>query len=122
VALHAPKKWAQVARAVPHRSDQQCRERWINVLDPGLKHGGWDAAEDDALRAAVAACTKPNGKVGCARRRAHPRGLRRSPGHAGKCRQMRRSRPAPGDALRRACAAGARAGRACLSRPPPGLG
>ncbi len=101
MALHAPKKWAQVARAVPHRSDQQCRERWINVLDPGLKHGGWDAAEDEALRAAVATCTKPNGKVGCARA---------SPSPTLPCAR-RQENAAP------VRAAAARAGRARSTRP-----
>ncbi|KAK9846507.1 hypothetical protein WJX81_005627 [Elliptochloris bilobata] len=64
VAVHGPKKWAAIAPAVPHRSDQQCRERWLNVLDPSLRFCVWEPSEDAALREAVAACTKPNGKTG----------------------------------------------------------
>ena len=66
VAVHGPRKWAAIAPAVPHRSDQQCRERWLNVLDPSLRLCAWEPGEDAALRGAVAACTKPDGKIGCA--------------------------------------------------------
>lgn len=66
MALHGPRKWARIAPAVPHRSDQQCRERWLNKLDPSLRFDAWQPAEDTALRAAVAACTKPDGRIGCA--------------------------------------------------------
>lgn len=68
--MHGPRKWAAIAPAVPHRSDQQCRERWLNVLDPSLRLCAWEPAEDAALRAAVAACTKPDGKIGCAQAQA----------------------------------------------------
>lgn len=34
MALHG-RKWSLVARLVPGRTDVQCRERYINVLDPG---------------------------------------------------------------------------------------
>ena len=66
VVVHGPRKWAAIAPAVPHRSDQQCRERWLNVLDPSLRLCAWEPGEDAALRGAVAACTKPDGKIGCA--------------------------------------------------------
>ena len=68
--MHGPRKWAAIAPAVPHRSDQQCRERWLNVLDPSLRLCAWNPAEDAALREAVAACTKPDGKIGCAQAQA----------------------------------------------------
>ena len=36
------------------RSNTQCRQRWINALDPGLKKGEWSPKEDAALKAARA--------------------------------------------------------------------
>ena len=33
---------------------KQCRERWLNHLDPSLKKGGWTAEEDAILAAAQA--------------------------------------------------------------------
>lgn len=38
MALHG-RKWSEVARLVPGRTDVQCRERFMNVLNPG----GWVA-------------------------------------------------------------------------------
>jgi Myb-like DNA-binding domain len=40
VAIHG-KKWAAVARSVPGRNDMQCRERFVNVLDPDLNPEPW---------------------------------------------------------------------------------
>ena len=34
-------KWAAVAAQVPGRSDMQCRERWMNSLDPARRSGAW---------------------------------------------------------------------------------
>jgi len=31
------------------RSGKQCRERWINALNPSLKTGGWTPDEDKLL-------------------------------------------------------------------------
>lgn len=35
MALHG-RKWSQVAKLVPGRTDVQCRERYMNVLNPGV--------------------------------------------------------------------------------------
>jgi hypothetical protein len=53
--------WARVAPLVPGRTDVQVRERWCNVLDPGLTKAPWGEAEDAALRAAIAALTPAGG-------------------------------------------------------------
>jgi hypothetical protein len=52
------KKWASVGRMVPGRTNQQCRGRWLNILDPvsGSKDKArisWKPAEDAKLIEAV---------------------------------------------------------------------
>jgi hypothetical protein len=39
MAMHG-RKWSQVAKLVPGRTDVQCRERYMNVLNPGGWVGG----------------------------------------------------------------------------------
>jgi hypothetical protein len=41
--------WSIVARTLPNRNGKQCRERWINQLNPGLKLEVWTPEEDKAL-------------------------------------------------------------------------
>ena len=48
-------KWAKIAEQIPGRLGKQCRERWLNHLDPTIKKGEWTAEEDAALMAAQAA-------------------------------------------------------------------
>ena len=38
--------WAQIASLLPGRISKQCRERWINHLDPNLSKRMWTAEED----------------------------------------------------------------------------
>ncbi|XP_048329657.2 uncharacterized protein LOC107418690 isoform X2 [Ziziphus jujuba] len=52
--LFGPKNWKKTAQFVPGRTEVQCRERWVNSLDPSLKWGKWTAEEDSNLRAAIA--------------------------------------------------------------------
>ena len=42
-------KWSSVAELLPRRVGKQCRERWINHLDPSVKKGDWTSAEDDII-------------------------------------------------------------------------
>lgn len=35
-----------IAQSFPERSGKQCRERWFNHLNPGIKKGDWTAEED----------------------------------------------------------------------------
>ena len=41
--------WAAIADAIPGRVAKQCRERWVNHLDPRLRKGAWSADEDALL-------------------------------------------------------------------------
>lgn len=49
VAHHGTKSWARLASLLPGRIGKQCRERWVNHLDPTISHGPWTAAEDQLL-------------------------------------------------------------------------
>ncbi|GAB0495913.1 hypothetical protein MMPV_007223 [Pyropia vietnamensis] len=51
VAAHA-KMWSKVASNLPGRSGKQCRERWLNQLQPGIKRGTWTDTEEETLRLA----------------------------------------------------------------------
>lgn len=46
------KVWSDIAGHVPGRNAKQCRERWVNNLDPTVNKGPWSAEEDAALLAA----------------------------------------------------------------------
>jgi hypothetical protein len=48
------KHWLYIASWMPHRSPRQCRERWLNYLNPELSQSPWTPAEDDTLRAKYA--------------------------------------------------------------------
>jgi hypothetical protein len=41
--------WSLVAQAVPGRTGKQCRERWINQLNPCLSKNNWTSQEDHIL-------------------------------------------------------------------------
>jgi hypothetical protein len=49
VAEHGPKNWTALASNLPGRLGKQCRERWVNSLDPDLLHRSWTADEDQIL-------------------------------------------------------------------------
>ncbi len=38
--------WAQMAKELPGRNNNQCRKRWINVLDPTISKEPWSEDED----------------------------------------------------------------------------
>jgi len=42
-------KWSEIASNLPGRLGKQCRERWVNHLDPSLKKGPWTPEEDKVL-------------------------------------------------------------------------
>ncbi|CAK9138028.1 unnamed protein product [Ilex paraguariensis] len=78
VMLFGPKNWKKIAQFVPGRMQVQCRERWVNSLDPSLNLDEWTEAEDSKLKAAiaehgycwskVAACVPPRTDSQCRRR------------------------------------------------------
>eukprot|EP00181_Compsopogon_caeruleus_P003893 CAMPEP_0184678764 /NCGR_PEP_ID=MMETSP0312-20130426/1555_1 /TAXON_ID=31354 /ORGANISM="Compsopogon coeruleus, Strain SAG 36.94" /LENGTH=217 /DNA_ID=CAMNT_0027127753 /DNA_START=721 /DNA_END=1371 /DNA_ORIENTATION=- len=41
--------WSTIATRIPGRSGKQCRERWLNHLDPSVVKGGWTEEEDRRL-------------------------------------------------------------------------
>ena len=45
-------KWSRIAAAMNGRNAKQCRERWVNHLDPDISKEPWSKAEEDALIAA----------------------------------------------------------------------
>lgn len=49
VNSEGPTKWAQCAAFIHGRSGKQCRERWFNNLNPGLKKGNWSEEEDEMI-------------------------------------------------------------------------
>ncbi|EAX89221.1 Myb-like DNA-binding domain containing protein [Trichomonas vaginalis G3] len=40
------KSWTKLAELLPGRIGKQCRERWINHLDPDINRGPWSPEED----------------------------------------------------------------------------
>jgi len=42
-------KWSKISNEVPGRSGKQCRDRWINYLDPNLIESAWTKEEDTRL-------------------------------------------------------------------------
>jgi hypothetical protein len=49
VSRYGPKNWKKIASQVPNRTSRQCRDRWIEYLDPTLRHGDWTEEEDQLL-------------------------------------------------------------------------
>ncbi|GJY37382.1 Myb domain protein 4r1 [Tanacetum coccineum] len=78
VRLFGAKNWNKITKFVPGRTQVQCRERWVNCLDPSLKVDEWTEEEDMKLKAAVeehnhswarvAACIPPRTDNQCRRR------------------------------------------------------
>lgn len=54
VTLFGHRSWHRIAQFVPGRTQAQCRERWVNVLDPSLNRGQWTEEDDMRLRKAIA--------------------------------------------------------------------
>ncbi|KAH9802086.1 Myb domain-containing protein 4r1 [Citrus sinensis] len=51
--LFGPRNWKKIAQFVPGRTQVQCRERWVNSLDPSVKRSEWTEQEDLRLEAAI---------------------------------------------------------------------
>ena len=49
VEEHGPKRWSLIAAQIDGRIGKQCRERWHNHLNPGIRKEAWTPAEDKAL-------------------------------------------------------------------------
>ncbi|KAG1368347.1 hypothetical protein COCNU_14G008150 [Cocos nucifera] len=78
VMLFGAKNWKKIAQFAPGRTQVQCRERWLNCLDPSLNLKAWTEEEDAKLLAAiaehgycwskVATCVPPRTDSQCRRR------------------------------------------------------
>ncbi|KAI4326262.1 hypothetical protein MLD38_031592 [Melastoma candidum] len=78
VMLFGPTNWRKISDFVPGRTHVQCRERWVNSLDPSLNWNAWTVEEDAKLEAAIAehgycwsriaACIPPRTDNQCRRR------------------------------------------------------
>lgn len=49
VKLHGTSNWPLIASAISGRTGKQCRERWINQLNPALNKDDWSMQEDQVL-------------------------------------------------------------------------
>lgn len=47
--MRAPMKWSIVAQSLPGRTGKQCRERYVNHLNPRLKSSEWTPVEDATI-------------------------------------------------------------------------
>jgi hypothetical protein len=50
-------KWSIIAQLLPGREPKQCRERFLNVIDPSKTRQSWTKEEDSQL-VAVHDCSK----------------------------------------------------------------
>lgn len=48
VEEQGPTRWTECSRRIRGRCGKQCRERWVNILNPGVKRGNW-STEEQAL-------------------------------------------------------------------------
>ncbi|KAL8188608.1 hypothetical protein R6Q57_029896 [Mikania cordata] len=53
VKVFGAKNWNKIANFVPGRTQVQCRERWVNCLDPSLNMNEWTEDEDLRLIKAI---------------------------------------------------------------------
>jgi len=49
IKIYSDKNWTEISRRVPGRTSKQCRERWVNVLQPGVKKGEWTPSDDKKI-------------------------------------------------------------------------
>jgi hypothetical protein len=64
VQAYGTSSWADVATAVPGRHNEQCRDRWNDILNPTVAKakGRWTEEEDRHLLAAIQQLGVPNWK------------------------------------------------------------
>ena len=49
VLKFGPKKWSLLVKKMPERSAKQCRERWMNSLNPHINKKPWTEQEDQLI-------------------------------------------------------------------------
>ena len=45
VSQRGPNKWTECSKRIKGRCGKQCRERWVNILNPKVKKGNWSDQE-----------------------------------------------------------------------------
>ena len=46
---YGPKKWTECSKKIKGRCGKQCRERWINILNPNLRKSDWCTEEQEQI-------------------------------------------------------------------------
>jgi hypothetical protein len=49
VENHGATKWTECSKLIRGRCGKQCRERWVNILNPGVKKGNWSNEEQEKI-------------------------------------------------------------------------
>ena len=49
IKVNGAKKWSECAKYMKKRSAKQCRERWLNHLDPTIRKEDWTPEEDQEI-------------------------------------------------------------------------
>lgn len=49
IRQHGPNKWTECSKNIRGRCGKQCRERWVNILNPGVKKGNWTEGEQHQI-------------------------------------------------------------------------
>lgn len=49
IRTHGPRNWSQIAEGLEGRVGKQCRERWRNHLDPGIRRDPFTPKEDELI-------------------------------------------------------------------------
>ena len=49
IKVHGPNKWTECSKNIKGRCGKQCRERWVNILNPGVKKGNWTEDEQKLI-------------------------------------------------------------------------
>lgn len=52
VAISTTVKWSVIAVSIRNRNSKQCRERWLNHLNPKVRKGEWTSAEEEIFLSA----------------------------------------------------------------------
>lgn len=46
---YGPTKWTECSKLIKGRCGKQCRERWVNILNPHVKKGNWSDEEQNLI-------------------------------------------------------------------------
>ena len=49
VDKYGPTKWTECSKLIRGRCGKQCRERWVNILNPEVKKGNWSNYEQEEI-------------------------------------------------------------------------